>query len=1063
MSAKFTTKIAVGKDATQKPNSSNKTTLFVNSKHRAKPNLANNNGWSSRFGKQTVKSKLTSGEKKHKRVLSKRFLRILYTGITVLFIFLFIGILGSLAYLQQLTKSLPDPEKPFDNPAFKTESSVMYDRNGVELYRLFSQDNRDILRIPNGKTLDDVLPPQVKWAFLGAEDINFYEEPGIDLLAIGRCAFRDILHKGGTCGGSTITQQVVKLASLQDNTQTLDRKIKEIILSLQLENKVHDKDKILLLYLNIVNEGGNTYGIKTAAKSLFNKDIKDLTLSEAITLAAIPNNPNVFSSKTKYGQAALQVRRNEIYNNILKYKDKINSTTAQTYQKLATANNTKLTDAQKQDFVSQSFIDSSRVEAITYNPAPTSILAPHFVFFARDMLTQGNYNNGEKFTLEEINRGGYKIYTTLDYGLQKTALDVVQNIALRPNNSYISSYGNYNAGMMVLQPSSGEILAMVGSKCYDNSELPSCSQLAKTQQGKFDPQVNLMNSQLQPGSSIKPFVYLEAYEEGKLGPSSEMADVPINISGYQPKNSDGQFRGVSWGGCTNGDLNVRCTLSNSINIPAISTLVAVGPNKLAQLKQNFGYSIYTDPTTYGPSAALGSQVVYPVEHAAAYGVLANGGNYVPYQAIQKIVDKNGTVVYQHIPQPKKVYDEKAVYMIDDTTNPHSPLTGRESPVKWANDRDMSGKTGTSENNRTNWFVNYSPDFVTLGVAVNNDNSPLGNNEAFGSTNVEPWIGEFMKRVTPLPYFNKKTPYTRPAGIVKQQICNMLTQPDGSQANVCEGNAADYLISGVMPPIYKSQQQAWVCSDQQDHLARDIDKQTGNAIQKTFVYQKDVASILQPSLDNWLQQHQGGNGAPTQQCTIQRSPNGTSPWAEIDSPKAGVTVTNNIGITIKAYSPTSTVTSVQFFLNNQQIGSTVTQLNNSTYSGNLPIPSNLYSGSYQLTVKVTDSSGNAPGVNSVNINIVGMDPGLTITAPSGSKSLASVPINVNASFSGTIGSLHLFVEAPGSSIFSDAGAMTLGSGTASLAWTPTVVGTYNLYVQSSSPVFKSPTTSVIITP
>lgn len=962
----------------------------------------------------------------------KRLAKIAYSLLAVFVIMGFFGTIGVLAYMQSITKELPDPERPFENEKFQFEASIMYDRNGKELYRLFGDDNRDIVKIKDNQQFEDVVPAELKWSFLAAEDIDFYQHPGFDVTAIVRCGGRYVTSGVANCGGSTITQQVVKIASLEDNTRSMERKLKELVLALQLERKVDDKDRILLLYMNIAPQGGNIYGVKTAAKYYFNKDLDQLTLKEAAVLAAVPNNPSLLSPtrsiNPELGQESLDARVNYILNNMLKHKDKINKDVRKAREERAQRAGRELTAEEKEDFITEEKIKAAREQELVLVEGEDDIKAPHFVFFARDLLTKRGYNDGEPFTLQQINTGGYKIYTTLDLDLQTTALDVVQNVAIK---QYGNRYGNKNAAMMTMIPSTGEILTMVGSKCYNNRELANCDELDKSEDKLFDPKVNILTTQQQPGSSIKPLVYYEAFRQGILAPGSQMADIPIEIGKYKPVNSTRDYDGIR---------DVRYMLAQSRNIPAVTALMAIQPARLAELKQELGYTININADQYGPSAALGSQDVYAYEHATAFAAFANGGNYVPYEAIYKIEDKNGKVIFDlagtNKPKSKPALEDKSAFMVNDTTNPNSK-TGSQSPVKWRG-RDMAGKTGTSEGNRDNWFINYSPDFVTLGWAGNNDNTRMGNG-AFGSTNAEPWVRVFMERVGDTSYFKAKTRFNRPGGIISGQICNNI-KIDNEERKACEG-APDYLIQGRMPQVFVTQQKAFVCTDQQDRLARDIDKNTGNAMEKEFLYARMPVASLQPYLDKYLQEKQGGNGIPTQQCDINRSPNGVNPWAEINSPTAGSSHSTTISTNINGFAVSGTVTKMEFYLGNTLLGST----SSASFSNSLAVPAGTLTGTHTFKTVVTDSAGKT-GSNTVLIQINGASTNLKIVAPAdGSKPVAQ-SINVMATHNPGLSNVRFFVQKDGGGAI-DMGAMAGGGGAKTFTWTPNEVGVYKIWVKA----------------
>lgn len=1061
MAKKFSTTIKLGNKSIRKPEKPERSdkswsfdskSRFDNTKaqgHKSSGTFAAWKGFSDSAGKKStnifsrVGKSISAGRK------NKGLIKIFYTFSAVFAILLFIGLLGGLAWLQAETADLPDPEKPFDNPNFSAETSVMYDRSGQELWRLFGKDNRDSLKLAKEQNIDEVIPPELKWSILAAEDITFYEHSGFDLTGILGCAFRYVQSGSAQCGGSTITQQVVKNAGLESTKQTFGRKVRELVLSLQVE-RVRSKDEILLTYLNLVSQGSNVYGVKTGSRFYFGKDPKDLTLAEATVIAAIPNNPSVLSPtrsiKPEIAEERLQERRDFIFKQLLRYKDKINTEVRKSRDAKATKESRQLTEDEKKDFISDESIATAKAQVLSYREPIDNIKAPHFAYFALDLLTSRPYNEGVAFTENEIKKGGYKIYTTIDLAMQDTALKVVQEQAQGKN--YGKKYGARNSAMMTMVPRTGEILTMVGSKCFNNTELADCKSLDDSEGKLFDREVNILTSQQQPGSSIKPIVYYEAFRQGKIAPGSQMADIPIEIGNYKPQNSDRDFNGVS---------SARIMLGESRNIPAIEALLSFGPARLAELKKEIGYTVNVDPAGYGPSSALGANDVKAVEHANAFATLANGGNYVPYEAILKIEDRQGNVIFdlndKNKPQPKQLMDEKAAFLVNDSTNPRG-ATGDSSPVKWKDKRDLGGKTGTSEENKDNWFIVYSPDFVTLGWSGNNDNTPMGR-QSFGSTNVEPWVRNFMEKVGDSNYFKARTPFNRPGGIATGRICGKINV-NGKTEDVCEGKS-DYFIEGLAPPVYSTKQVVDVCVDQQDKLARDIDKVTGNSVQKEFSYMKMPAESLQKYLDNWLKSKQGGNGAPTELCNVNRSSNGDQPWAQIMSPINLGNYTGDISVNVNAFSMGDAVTKIEFYLGNTLLG----QTNNSSFLGNLSIPSGTLSGTYIFTAKVFDSKGRT-GSNTANINISGVNPTLTIVAPTNNstKPLAA-NIDVKASYSSQLNNLVLVVTKPDNSTSEI--NMDEDSDSATASFPTPLVGTYKIMVKSISPNIESNITTIQVGP
>ncbi len=753
-------------------------------------------------------------------------------------LFLVVGILGGIwffSYLQKLNDELPPVENPFQD---KELTSVIYDRNGTQLYKMFNQFNRDPVDITQ-------IPERVQWAFLSAEDIDFYTHSGFDPAAIIRCGLYYITrHNGTTCGGSTITQQLVKITTDQ-SAPTLERKIRELLFSVKIE-QAYTKSQILQMYLTVAPFGSTIYGITTAAQFYFGKTPKDLTLAEAADLASMIQDPVRLSptigSDTNANQARLKERQMYVLGQMQTYKDKINNQTR-----------TNEDNPELEDVVTDEMITAAKTEDVKYRaPIFTGKKAGNFVDYTLEQLQTGNYNGGEPFTLSQLQTGGYKVYTSLDYDLQQIAEQSVADAV----NTYGPVYDFSNAALITTQPSTGEIITMVGSKNYYGTS-EGCD--AQGKNCLFDPQVNVLANPRSPGSSTKPFGTYEAYKEGKLFSGSVLPDVPIDVGGgYTVKNWNGTYMGVG-PQTTAGDM-----LRISRNLPALVVLKVIGIPTFLQTLRSFGYTTFADDSQFGPSVILGGSGVIGIEHAQAYGVFANGGNLVRTQVITKIVDRTGKTIYEYTPQPTKVADERAVYMLNETLlNNHA--------LSW-DGRDVSVKSGTSENSTDAWIAAYSPDFVSIAWVGNNNSQHMSLN-AFGENAVAPWIKDYMRQIGDSPYFAAATQFPRPAGI---------TQGGGCTSNCLgsyQGLASGYMMDDVSVPSDVTYSKIQVCDDQPDRLARPVDVATGHAKDAVAVYYKMAAPEYQGFLDNYMydQATQGKgmpNGGPRDYCDKDRS-GGTS--------------------------------------------------------------------------------------------------------------------------------------------------------------------------------------------
>ncbi|KXK26529.1 MAG: Penicillin-binding protein 1F [candidate division WS6 bacterium OLB20] len=671
-----------------------------------------------RLGSGTAKKSRQSKGKRSimQRLKSQRVRKALLSLGAIMLIVITVGLIFALAYVQGITEDLPSRDKPFGN---KSAASVIYDRNGKELYRVFGDENRDPVNI-------EEVPQLLQWAFLAAEDIDFYSHPGVDVTAILRCSFAYIRAGESSCGGSTITQQLIKQTALT-NERVLERKIKEVILALQIERE-RDKSEILEMYLTVAPEGSNIYGVTTAAKVYFGKDLKDLNLAEMAILAAIPQNPTQLSptksANPEQSQQLVKQRQEYVLDQMERYRDLINS-------------KAKELNGNDEDILTQEMIDEARAYELTYIKPRFDIKAPHFVFYVQKLLQQRGYNQGEPFELSDIETGGYKITTTLDLDYQEIAEEQV----LKGVNEYGSKYGGENAALVALNPNNGEIVAMVGSKDYFAEATPAGCTLGVS--CRFEPNVNITDTLQSFGSSMKPMVYYKAMEDGIITPGSIIPDIPIKIGNYEPKNYEGGFTGLN---------SARWHLRESRNIPAIYLVNKMGTDSFVKEMQRWGYTTLTNPQGYGPSISVGGADVKLIEHAQAYGVLANSGKLTRHEVILKIEDKEGNVIYEHKPESEQVADARGVYLVNHILN------GRNSgPGDSWDGRDIAGKTGTSEGQQETLFATYTPEIVAVGWIGNNNNEGMRYG-ASGFRTARPWVAEFVKRIGgSIP----KTPFPRP--------------------------------------------------------------------------------------------------------------------------------------------------------------------------------------------------------------------------------------------------------------------------------------------------------------
>lgn len=599
---------------------------------------------------------------------------------TLIFFSLIVLILLTLFSFLVFAKDLPSPYKLTEKDA--SLSTKIYDRNDKLLYDIYGDKNRALVNW-------DELPEYVKQAAISIEDKNFYQHSGFSTLGIVRAAF-NIVFLRNLQGGSTITQQVVKNTLLSPE-RTVTRKIKEFILAVQVERK-YTKDEILQIYLNEVPYGGTAWGVEAAAQTYFRKKAKDLSLTEAIVLAGLPQRPTYYSPYGTNPEAYIQraesvARRMREDGHIDKGQEEL--------IKVALPN-------------------------VKFSPDDQGIQAPHFVFYVRDLLVE---KYGEKY----VEQGGLKVTTTLDLDLHQEVQQIVSEEIAKLEGLDVG-----NGAAVVLDSKKGEILAMVGSKDYFADD--------------YDGQVNVTLSLRQPGSALKPFTYATGLKAGYT-PATVLMDVPTEFPGgagqppYKPVNYDGVYRGPQ---------QIRFALANSLNVPAVKMTALVGIKNMLRTAYDSGIKSL-EPTNdnlkrFGLSVTLGGGEVRLFELATGYSTLANKGKYIEPVPIIKVEDRDGQILEEKKDDDgKKVMGEDIAYIISHILSDNVARTEIFGPTSLLRigGRTVAVKTGTTDDKRDNWAVGYTPSIVVGTWVGNNDNSPMNREVASGITGATPIWNRIM--------------------------------------------------------------------------------------------------------------------------------------------------------------------------------------------------------------------------------------------------------------------------------------------------------------------------------
>jgi len=565
--------------------------------------------------------------------------------------------------------------------------SRIFDRNGNLLYEFVDP----LSGLKNPVPLSEISPWLI-YATISTEDASFYDNPGVNIKGLLRAAMENLTPFGPGflkgSGGSSITQQLVKNVYIPPEEwaeRSLGRKLKEVVLAIELKRR-YDDDQILEWYLNQVYYGNFASGAEAAAWRYFGKPAKDLSLAEAAMLAGIPSAPGDYSPAIPENRPEAIRRQHYVLDLMVKH-----------------------------GYISQKQADEAKQEELSFEEGSFPMQAPHFVFYVKDVITkmceEGRLELPEDTDCSQlVYRGGLRVTTSLDLPLQQRAKGIIEEQI----SAVEGRYGGHNAAAVVIEPATGEILAMVGSRNYFREDI--------------DGQVNITTSERSPGSSIKVYTYLTAFLHGWTT-ATVVRDEPIDI-----KSESGQPI-QNWNFAFKGPVTVRTALAESINIPAVRTILAMGVENVVDTAHKMGITSLNDPGRYGPALTLGGGEVELLDHTYAYSVFANNGLMVGMPtvedlpsgyrqldpvAILTVENALGTVLYQYTGADSlQVVPAPYAYLITDILS--------KSAIQWSGltiSRPAGAKTGTSEGFRDALVMGYSPDRA-VGVWMGNaDNTPM---------------------------------------------------------------------------------------------------------------------------------------------------------------------------------------------------------------------------------------------------------------------------------------------------------------------------------------------------
>ena len=707
--------------------------------------------------------------------------------------------------LAVVSRQLPNPDQLLER-SYELSTKI-FDRNGESIFEVYGDKNRTLVKI-------DQISPYVQHATLAVEDAEFYTHQGFSLRGMAR-ALKNTITGRGLQGGSTLTQQVIKNAVLTQE-RTVSRKLKELVLSLQLEAR-YSKDEILQMYLNESPYGGQNYGIYTAAKAYFNKEPVNLTLAESAYLAGLPQRPSYYSQFGTNPEAGI-ARKNTVLQ-LMHEKGWLGA------------------DGNKY-YISDEEYDQAMAQELAFETSSIPFKAPHFVFYVKQKLI-------DLFGEEFVEQGGLQVKTSLDMTLQDKAQEILYDEV-----EASKQYNVYNGGLVAIDPRNGQILAMVGSKGYFlESEPDGCiSGITGEDSCLFEPELNTTTSNRQPGSSIKPLTYATMLNQGYTA-AFTFLDVPTKFPGsrvdvpYVPVNYDGIFR---------GPMSLRKSLGNSLNIPAVKALKIVGIDSMIDFAEDVGITTFTDRERYGLALTLGGGETKLLEMTGAFSAFANKGRFYPPNPIIEVKNAQGEVLYSWRDDGgKKVMGEDTAFLIADILSDdgaRSAAFGLGSLLKIPN-YQVAVKTGTTDDKRDNYAMGFTPSIVIGTWVGNNNNEKMNPYVASGITGATPIWNQVMTYYLEnnFPSDKEKETFDPPANVVKVTVDSLTgMKPSGDN-----GTRTEWFIKGTEPSsVSEWYRRIEVCKED-GKIANDSCKDADRTDTKDFIDIQAELPEWQIYVDKWV--------------------------------------------------------------------------------------------------------------------------------------------------------------------------------------------------------------------
>lgn len=881
------------------------------------------------------------------------------------------GIVVCIGFVAWVSQDLPDPNKI--NTRSVAQSTKIYARDGKTiLYEIHGDQRRTLVDLKD-------IGQYSKSAILSIEDKTYYQHGAVSLRGIFRAIFVDIVQRKKAQGGSTLTQQLVK-NSILTNEKSITRKVRELILSYQLERRF-TKEQILKLYFNEIPWGSSAYGIEAAAQTYFGKHAKDLELPESALLAAMVQRPSYYSPSGNH-KPELVARQKYVLGLMVE----------QGYITAAQAEAAKQVDV------------LARI-----SPSRDRITAPHFVFYVRDLLIQ-------KYGEVTVERGGLRVITTLDPELQKIAEEEVVAGA-KKNERYKAS----NAALVAIDPHTGQIMAMVGSRDYFDQE----------HGGNF----NVATAVRNPGSSFKPFVYLTAFTKGYT-PDTILFDLKTDFGAdgsgknFSPNNYD--FK-------EHGPLKMRATLAGSLNIPAVKTLYLAGIPTTLDLAEKFGYTTF-DRSKVGLALAIGGGGVRLVEHVDAYATLANDGVYNPATPIKRVEDNKGKVLEEYKAADVKTVDPQNIRQLTSImtdNNARAYVFGTRNNLTLP-DRQVAAKTGTTNDFRDGWTMGFTPS-LAAGVWVgNNDNSPTTTD---GVVVAGPIWHSFMVRATkgkPVERFKAPAPN-------KSKKPVLLGKLEADQEIKVDKETGKLIPTSCLAQWPKNMIVKKTVKEVHDILFY-VDKNNPNGPEPENPAADPMFTRWEKPVLAWAKKNNLLTKLPSKEsCSLRAGEDASTFGVTITSPANNSIITDNSLTVSVAVSPDNTGTTVQYSID----GTTYTNPLSTPYSATINV-SSLENGFHDIKVVATDAAGNTAS-DTITINVVGTSsqPSVSFTdiTPKTKVAQAEFPKIIHAAVYATNGLTSAVLNLRASD-----GTLTVldtiespANGSISFSWPTTAAGSYDLII------------------